>query len=67
VGFFFFGQVPTNFIKSEKPALQLTMLYIHFTNDNKIVICKELQDKYSIVEICKMVGISRDTYYRYIK
>jgi DNA invertase Pin-like site-specific DNA recombinase len=37
------------------------------TVKNKIVICKELQDKYSIVEICKIVGISRDTYYRYIK
>jgi DNA invertase Pin-like site-specific DNA recombinase len=34
---------------------------------NKMIICKELQGKYSIVEICKMLSISRDTYYRYMK
>lgn len=34
---------------------------------NKMVICKELQGKYSISEICKMIDISRDTYYRYMR
>jgi DNA invertase Pin-like site-specific DNA recombinase len=34
---------------------------------NQIILCKELKDKYSIVNICKMLNISRDTYYRYVK
>jgi len=34
---------------------------------DKMVICKELQGKYTIVEICRMLSISRDTYYRYMR
>ena len=34
---------------------------------NKMVICNELQGKYTIVEICRMLSISRDTYYRYMR